>query len=180
MLRARLQILATLALGAALAGCDQPKPRGPGADSTVVELGRLMGETLFHTGSATPPPPAWAKALIGRSPRDVLTFRSVCQGNADQIIHRYSGNPQGVRILGWGWIPASQRRVTRVVLVDASYRIVGAGDGGVPRPDVASHVAGVSDPATGWTANLPRRHGPVDAFGLVSDGVACPLGHLAF
>lgn len=180
MLRARPLTLALLALPA-LSGCDHPKPRGPGAGNTVVELGRLIRNTLLQRQAGTPPPPDWARPLIGRPPDQVFTVKAPCVGNIDQVTRRYEGKPPGVRILGWGWDPAARVRIQRVVLVDVSYHIVGAGDGGAARPDVASQVSGVTDPATGWVVNLPRTQGPVDAYGLTGDGrTACRLGHLAF
>lgn len=175
--------VALLALAAllALSACDEPKPRGPGAGNTVVELGRLIRRTVLQRQVGTPPPPAWARTLIGKSPDQVFAGRAVCQGNLDQITRRYTAAPRGVRVLGWGWDPAAGVRVARVVLVDVSYHIVAAGDGGAPRPDVPLQVPTVSDPDSGWVVNLPQTHGKVDAYGLVGAGLtACPLGHLEF
>jgi hypothetical protein len=65
-----------------------------------------------------------------------------------------------------------------VVLVDADFRIVGAGEGGVPRPDIPAAKSYIQDPNTGWHANVARVSGPLDAYGVIASGTAvCPLGH---
>lgn len=180
MLRVRPLTLALSAL-LALSACDEPKPRGPGAGNTVVELGRLIKRTVSQQLAGTPPPPVWAQPLMGKSPDQVFTARAVCQGNVDQVTGRFPGRPPGVAILGWGWDPVAGQRVARVVLVDASSRIVAAGEGGLSRPDVPAAVATIPDAATGWVVNLPQTHGPVDAYGLLADGrTACRLGRLEF
>jgi hypothetical protein len=177
--RPRFAVLPVLAALAGLSACDQPKARGPGADSTVVQLARLAANSVLGRGPGVPPPPAWAAPLIGRRMADVFPARAACQGNMDKVSHRYLGYPKGVQIFGWGWVPARGQRLSRVVLVDASGRIAGAGEGGAPRADVPAAVPAVRDPNTGWVVNLRRVHGPVSAFGLVGEA-ACPLGRLEF
>lgn len=122
---------------------------------------------------------AWAAPLIGKSPREAFPRNGVCIGNADVASPAgKSKGPAARSVIGWGWDVAAKAPVTRVILVDASYRIVGAGDGGQPRPDVQK-VRPEFGGTSGWRAdtNLPR--GGVDAFGVVGDGTGiCPLGHL--
>ncbi|PZQ63200.1 MAG: hypothetical protein DI570_09825 [Phenylobacterium zucineum] len=62
--------------------------------------------------------------------------------------------------------------------MDVAYRIVGAGDGRIPRADVNRGHPEYRGAPTGWRAatNLPA--GPMDAFGIVDGGGVCPLGHV--
>ena len=180
--RLRLEISAALVVGLSLASCDQPKPRGPGTDGTVVELARLAARRVGWHGldPAPPPPPAWSRGLIGRPLRQAFPASGACLGNTDQTVARGPDAPSGVRILGWGWDVAAWRRVGRVVLTDAKGTIIGVGEGGVPRPDVPAAMPAVTDPAAGWIADPPRKAHAVDAYGIVGAEVVCPLGHLAF
>lgn len=131
-----------------------------------------------RTSEAPPANPAWLTALIGKSPRSVFPRTGVCQGNMDVVVMRYEGASPASKILGWGWDVGAKRAVGRVVLVDAGYRIVGGGEGGVLRPDVVATQTHVL-PNAGWHAFTPLVSGPVDAYGVVEAGQAmCPLGHL--
>jgi hypothetical protein len=66
-----------------------------------------------------------------------------------------------------------------VVLADRDFRVVGAGQGGVPRRDVPRTVASITSETTGWEALTSLNGGPVDAWGVMADGkTVCKLGHL--
>lgn len=147
-------------LGAALAlsslsACDQPKPR-----------------------SLPPAAPDWARPMIGKPMTAFVSQSAACQGAVDRAEPR---GPSGVTVHGWGWDPAAQTAPARVILTDRSGRIVGAGQGGAPRPDVPAALPAVPDADTGWSAEARRTHGPVRAYGLVAGGgAACLIGELAF
>lgn len=158
---AKVTGLGPLAVLLLVAGCERPEWARAG-----------MGE-------AAPPPPAWAQALIGKDLRQIFPQAGTCRGNTDGIDVRYTGKPSGARLLGWGWDAAAGRRIERVIVVDIGHRIVGAGEGGLARPDVPAAIPQITDPDTGWNAVTTMAQGPVDVFGVVGDGQAlCPLGHV--
>jgi hypothetical protein len=81
-------------------------------------------------------------------------------------------------MIGWGWVQKSQKAIDHVVLVDASGKIVGVGEGGQPRPDVPENSPTVKSANTGWQAFTSLTSGAVDAFGAVDGAGRCALGHL--
>lgn len=182
--RTCLAVTALLALSA----CDKPKwrekpPATPDAAAAPAEVAATPGppaRVIPVDPAGTPPPPAWAKDLIGKPFRDVFPKNAICTGNNDIVQKTYAGAPAGVQLHGWGWHTAAKVRVPRVVLVDKAYMIVAAGEGGVPRPDVTAVLPAVTDKNTGWNADAPVVHGPLDAYGVLPDGSVCALGHLEF
>jgi len=176
--------LALAAALAALCACDRPKwaqADAPAAAEPPAPRAKKPHKVRVIPAVAgpTPPPPAWAASVIGKGLRDVYRKTGVCKGNADVVQQTYSGDPAGVQVHGWGWDLAKDARVQRVVLVDIGYRIVGAGNGGVPRQDVLEALPELGDANTGWNVDVPRTHGPLDAYGVVDGGEAvCPLGHV--
>jgi hypothetical protein len=126
-----------------------------------------------------PQPPAWARDLIGRSLAAAFPNTAMCVGNTDSIILRYAGTPEAVKVVGWGWDLSARKRIDRIILVDTRARIVGAGEGGLPRPDVPAGRPEIHDPNTGWQANAPLPVSALDAYGVISNGSAiCRLGHI--
>ena len=102
-----------------------------------------------------------------------------CDGNSDQILLRYTGQAPGVKIFGWGWDLAAKARVDHVVLLNQDGKVIGGGEGGVPRPDVVTAKPSITDPNTGWHAYTTAKNGPVSAYGIVGQGTQlCPLGRL--
>ena len=82
-------------------------------------------------------------------------------------------------ILGWAWDPATKAPVTRIILVDGDQKIVGAGESGLPRPDVRTARPDITSDSAGWRGVATVSSGGVDAYGLVGDGTAtCKLGHI--
>jgi hypothetical protein len=178
----------TLAGGLALAACDQPKFRDTAAQPQAAAPAAPPSappapeaRVAPTRAEPVPAPPAWAAQHMGKNLRAQFPKTGICKGNSDVVDVRFTGQPAGVQVLGWGWDVAKAARVGRVVLVDRSLNIVGAGDGGVARPDVPKALSEITDPNTGWTAVTALAAGPVDAYGLVGDGDAvCVLGHLEF
>ncbi len=118
--------------------------------------------------------------MLGKPLRDIFPATGLCKGNTDIVQKVYSGLPAGVQLHGWGWDLAKKARIERVVLVDKSYRIVGAGEGGVARSDVPVSIPEITDPATGWNADIAVKSGPLDVYGLTGDDSICVLGHIEF
>ncbi len=161
-----------LATCAMLTACDQPKPRDAAAEKPAGPA---------QTADPLPALPDWATPLMGRGLREVFTADAECIGNTDIVESRYTGGSPGVKIIGWGWDPATKAPVSRVVLVDRDFKIAGAGEGGLDRPDVPTARADVTSGQTGWGAVSPLTSGPVDTYGVIADGKAvCRLGHLEF
>jgi hypothetical protein len=173
---------AALALLALLAACDRPKPgTSPAAPPPAVTGAPPPPPAIKTSQDPLPALPAWAAPMIGKTLKDVLPdLGGTCIGNTDVVDMRYVGASQGVQIEGWGWDSAAKQVVARVVVVDIDGKIVGAGETGVPRPDVqAARGAEVTSPTSGWKAIVNLTTGSVDAYGVVGDGSkGCKLGHL--
>jgi len=151
----------------AVSGCDKPKQRNvPPAPAPA-------------TAAALPPLPAWGKDMIGKAQSALFpaAFKP-CVGNTDNVEQKYA---DGVKIVGWGWDPATKAPVPRVILVDVTGLIAGVGETGLPRPDVNAASPQIKSPTTGWGALTSRTTGPVDVYGIVDGGKSlCQLGHLEF
>ena len=187
MRTAPLIALPALAALLGLAACDQPKFRdkGDGAAPPAAgapAAGAPKARVIPTKAEPVPEPPAWAAAHMGKNLRAQFPKTGLCKGNTDIVDVKFTGEPAGVQVLGWGWDIPRKKRIDRVVLVDKNFIIVGAGEGGVPRPDVARALPDeISDGDTGWTAVTKLNAGPVDGYGIVGDGDAvCMLGHLEF
>jgi len=88
----------------------------------------------------------------------------------------YQGEKPGTGLEGWGWDGLGQSKMTRVLIVDSKGIIVGAGEGGRPRPDVPKNLPVVKAVDTGWFATSPVTRGEVEVWGLQdNDGKACKL-----
>jgi hypothetical protein len=180
--RAAPAALAVLVLAAA---CDKPKPR-PARPPEVLNRGLpdATPPTAAPSGATSPeslpPPPAWAAGFIGKTISQVFPDQNgQCVGNTDVVSLYYRGSSQGLRVEGWGWVPAAKAPVARVLLVDDAGKIVGAGETGKPRPDVTAARKDITSPTAGWQAATAKSTGGIYAFGLMPDGKqACRLGHL--
>ena len=188
-LTSRLGWLFVLPLCALAASCGpaewrtkkdaEPEPKAVEAAATP-QPEAPSGPDLDQNASA-PSLPAWAQAYIGKNPRTSFPRNGLCVGNTDVVQGRFGGASPGTSILGWGWDTHAKAHVTRVILVDINYQIVGAGEGGLPRGDVPQAKPDVTDPNTGWRAVTRLTTGPVEAYGVVDGGQAiCPLGRLEF
>jgi hypothetical protein len=129
-----------------------------------------------------PPLPAWSSALIGQRFDTLFPGgHPLCLGNTDNVLARYGGAAPGVKIVGWGWDTEARTPFARILLVDPSGRIAGAGESGLPRPDVPQVRPQVTSPNTGWAAYTHLTMGPVDAYGVGAGGdTVCRLGHLPY
>lgn len=164
---------------ATLSGCDKPKWQDKPA-SAAPAVGAPKARVVPVDAGGTPAAPVWVQPLVGKSLRAVYPKTGICNGNTDIVQKTYAGAPAGVQIHGWGYDTAVKTRVARVVLVDKSMKIVGGGESGVARPDVLRALPEVTDPNTGWNADLPRSAGPLDAYGVTADDAVCVLGHIEF
>lgn len=193
-LRLRLAVVGGAILaGPLFAGCSDPIWRNPATsrgaaaltpavqEAVVARLADLKPRSTSKITVVQPLPslPGWSQALIGQSLKGLFPNRAPCLGNLDAVRVRYLGEPEGVAIVGWGWDPQTKAAPPRVLLVDDSSLIRGAGVSGAPRPNVPKAVPGVTSAKVGWVAHAPRLVGPLDAWGVLADGkTVCQLGHI--
>jgi hypothetical protein len=148
-----------------LSACGQPATNASNAISS-------SAGGAAQPGPATVSSPAWAQALIGKSLNDAFPNKAVCSGFVDGVGPRRT-------LSGWAWDASVKQHIAHVILVDAEQRIVGAGDGGVARPDVSAANPNISDADTGWWATVAGVSGAIDVFGVTAGGTAvCPIGHI--
>jgi hypothetical protein len=177
----------------ALAACDKPKSRNPndqggplgatGATSNPGAQAAAPAAAPVKPTTTTDPLPAlpkWSAAYVGKPLKDVFADQGApCIGNTDLIGMRYTGAAStGVRVEGWGWDTTGKKAVARILLVDDAGKVVGAGETGLPRPDVAAARKDITSPTTGWQAYTAQSAGGVYAFGLVGEKAVCRLGHI--
>ena len=155
----------------ALAGCDKPKERHPPPPAPAA--------APAAPAAALPALPEWGQAMIGKAKDSLFPGDPrPCVGNTDNVEQRFA---DGVKIVGWGWDPATKAPIARVILVDVTGIVAGVGETGVARPDVNAAKPEIKSPTTGWAALTSRTTGPVDAFGILDGGKSlCVLGHLEF
>ena len=160
-----------------LAGCDKPKDRTPPPAAGAAAPAAAPAAKVA-TGPL-PALPAWSQAMLGKGLTTLFPAEmKPCVGNTDTVEQRYA---DGVKIIGWGWDPATKAPIARVVLVDGTGMVAGAGETGVARPDVTAAKPEITDPATGWAAYTSRTSGPVEGYGILDGGKSlCRLGHLEF
>jgi hypothetical protein len=171
----KTSIALTAALSAALvvSGCNKPKEKTPAAAGAPATTA---------TQAPMPPLPAWASGFVGKPLQ--VSFQgppATCIGNADMVLKRFGGDAPGVQIIGWAWDPKTKAEIGRILLVDSGGDVQGAGESGMPRPDVNTARPSITSKNTGWAANTHLMTGPVDAYGVVDDGKAvCLLSRLAY
>jgi hypothetical protein len=138
-------------------------------------------QKIAITQDPMPPYPGWAGAFLGKPVHEFFPKLGNCVGNTDLVIQKFAGNPPGSQIIGWGWDSASARPLQRVVLVDASQRIVGAGEGGSERPDVPARRPEITTSKVGWQALVGLSSGTVEVYGVTSEPqTLCRLGSIAW
>jgi hypothetical protein len=129
-----------------------------------------------------PAPPAWAAGYVGKPLSAAFADApATCAGSADQVVKRYRGAAPGVQIVGWAWDTKAKAPIDHILIVDAGGVVVGAGQGGLARPDVNAAKPEITSRTVGWAADTRSIGGPVDAYGIVGRGEAvCRLGRLAY
>lgn len=113
--------------------------------------------------------PAWADGIVGKPLKAVYANRksSQCLGYFDGVKVQYAGTPPGAELYGWGYDQAAKSPVSRVVLSNPHGIIVGAAEGGLPRPDVPAALPQVSSTTTGWQGYVTETAPPIAAWGLI-------------
>jgi hypothetical protein len=128
-----------------------------------------------------PAAPDWARLMIGRPLSVVASAKAQCRGYADRVATVYKGVHGGASVIGWSWDPDSHKPLQRILMVDPTGTVVGAGQpGGEPRPDVVAALPGIVTTAdVGWVASTQVTSGQVRIYGLTEGGAACQIGVLS-
>ncbi|MBI1683305.1 hypothetical protein [Caulobacter hibisci] len=133
---------------------------------------------VARIATARPPLPAWSEPLVGKRLSAVTRQRIDCQGVTDVVTKRFTVQPVGAIIEGWGWDKGTGTPLPRVLLVEGGL-IVGAGDGGRERVDVPKALPQITSSMVGWQAVSTTGSGHVTAYGFTDQGV-CSIGEIAF
>jgi len=120
--------------------------------------------------------PAWAAPMIGKNLGRVLTGHGACLGVWDVVSVKHISKQPGSEAQGWGYDVAAKTAISHILFVNADNIVVGAGDGGVPRPDVARARADVTAINTGWRGVVGATEGKVLAVGVTSKNAGCNVG----
>lgn len=130
--------------------------------------------------ASLPPYPAWASSLIGVAVAKAYPHTAVrCFGYLDSVTGEYTGSPGGAEVSGWAFDMNAWQPIARVIVADTAGKIIGAADGGVPRPDVQQSLGWITSPDTGWHGSVAATKGPVSVWAVMpAAGTVCPL-HVA-
>ena len=161
--RNRFGICVVLMLVAGLAGCNgKPEDTGQGAASEDVK-------------TPAPPYPAWATAMLGRGLKEVTRGTTSCKGQIDVVSVKHTGVRPGSEIEGWAWDEKGAQPIAKVLFTNQNDRVIGAADGGRPRPDVKAALPEVKTVAVGWKGVAGATSGDVTAIGMTGGGASCVL-----
>jgi hypothetical protein len=152
-------LLVCLGLGG-LAACSDPDPAA----------------VVAPVKTPLPSYPAWANPLIGQNMSHVLTGRGACLGVWDIVAAKHVGSRPGDEGEGWGWDVAAKAPIHHVLFVNADNLIVGAGEGGRPRPDVPKAREDVTSPDVGWHGIIGVTRGKILAVGITAKNAGCNVG----
>ncbi|MBU1375799.1 MAG: hypothetical protein KKE02_23545 [Alphaproteobacteria bacterium] len=171
----RLALVVSMAVAAT--ACSRPSWTDPETSKGSRELPRPTAPPGVPTGKGAGPPLAdWLAPLMGRPAAEAFPNAGTCLGNTDALGTRFLGGAGASRVVGWAWDPAAKAPVARVILTDEADRIVGGGETGYERPDVAAAMPAITSNLTGWAAVTPRISGRVGAYGILQSGRArCSL-----
>jgi len=116
--------------------------------------------------------------MIGTNAAPDYDQSKACLGHFDMISLVHKGDHPGYEVYGWAWDVDAAAPAARVIIADSTGRIVGAGEGGVNRPDVPKVLPKVTSVATGWRGLVAARGGKVTALAVLKSGKQCDAGSL--
>jgi hypothetical protein len=122
--------------------------------------------------------PQWSQALVGKPLVPSFATTSSCAGYVDIVTAKYGKGLTGAAIEGWGWDAGAKKPALQVLLVDDTGKIVGAADGGRPRPDVPKARPDVPNPNVGWRGYTTAVKGEIKAYAVGDSQSACLLGRI--
>jgi hypothetical protein len=149
-----------VAAGGALSGCGKPEYDGAMPNTVKTPL---------------PPYPAWAKDMIGKPLGAVVKGKANCIGVFDNVSATHDGAVPGSEVEGWAWDSEAKQGVQHILIVDLNDRIIGAAQGGRPRPDVAAAYPNMTSNLSGWHGEVGATTGTALAVGLGAKGGECSL-----
>ncbi len=150
----------TFAAVAALGGCGRPEDDGAVVNTIKTPL---------------PPYPAWSQGMIGKPLASVVRGKADCIGVFDNVSATHTGSSPGVEVEGWAWDWQAKQGVQHILIVDLDDRIIGAADGGRPRPDVLAAYPKMTSKLSGWHGEVGATTGTALAVGLGAKGGECSL-----
>lgn len=114
--------------------------------------------------------PAWVLPMIGKPLRAYFPKTSRrCIGYLDGI--------SGMQLSGWGYDLQANLAIARVLFTDRTGTIVGGGNGGLPRPDVAASLPRIPATGIGWNGFARAPGATMHAWAIVhAPKTVCPLG----
>jgi hypothetical protein len=145
---------------AAVSGCGKPEDDGTSINTVATPL---------------PPYPAWSVGMIGKPLSAVVKGKANCIGVFDVVLVQHTGAKPGSEVGGWAWDATAKQGVKHVLIVDLNDRILGAADGGLPRPDVPANTPTITSKFVGWHGVVGATTGTVLAVGLGANGGQCSL-----
>jgi outer membrane protein OmpA-like peptidoglycan-associated protein len=136
---------------------------------------KATANPILVVDDSIPPYPDWASPMIGKPLRGYFAnTTSRCLGYLDDVVIKYTGAHPGAKIIGWGFDTTSNAPVARLVFADNNGVIIGAGEGGFQRPDVAARQPKIASTTTGWEGYVEVTTRPVAAWGIMSQpGTVC-------
>jgi hypothetical protein len=116
------------------------------------------------------PQPNWLGQPATRLFRTVSSEE--CLGVVDTVTDRNGTLTDGSYLQGWAWDRAGRQGPLWIVVIDANGTVRGLGRGGLPRKDVMTVHAIVSDAGTGWRAYTTERPplAGAEVFAVLADG----------
>jgi hypothetical protein len=164
-----------IAVAVVLSGCDSASTSTAASPAEVEPKETVQA---VPTLPAMPAIPAWVAPYQGKAAKDIFTLttgETNCLGWFERRNEVFAG---GGRYEGWGWNVAGGAPFARVVVTDKFGIIVGGGESGVERKDVADAFPNVvTQLNSGFTALVQAPYGPMIAYGLDEPAkTACELG----
>lgn len=155
-----MRIFAVLGAVALLSACD-------GAPKSAEKAAVVPATGAADVSQASPP--VENSAYLAAYPN-----QQACMGYVDGPVAR---DAKGVTVIGWSWDTALKAAVPKIVLVDASGKIVAEGASGTDRGDVQRNVEGVTRADVGWSAIGPAGAGLVTVYAVnPATKAGCKLG----
>jgi hypothetical protein len=127
------------------------------------------------TSAPLPAAPDWAAGVLGRPVSSFAKGSTVCRGAID-VTTKHVGKSPGDAIEGWAWDTGAKAPPDRLLLADASAKVIGVGQITRTRPDVPKAVPEVKSPQVGWTVVTRSTKGVGSVLGLSRAGALCTIG----
>jgi hypothetical protein len=160
--------VAVAVVASLLTGCGKP-------ENSAYTQNYVSPEQEAALKTPLPPGPAWAGTVVGRPVSAIAKGTAACKGAVDLTLKHAAGGRVGDELQGWAWDPQSKAAPTRVLLTDASAKVIGAGEVDRDRPDVQRAVPAIKTPRVGWTVITRATAGVANVVGVLASGALCTI-----